>query len=674
MARPPFSFTELRNSVFYHNIKVFIFGADVTPWLTGALTFSRAGRNGTNTCQFTLSNPLDAFSMTSRNLTPADGVDFSRDDAILTGQYRTIDPSMIGGAYSELAKFQIISRKLSDQALNLKHQVETFGLIGQNLSDREHTRDSSQVQSEFTDRYPFSEGSLCIHKHDPVRVFIQNPFQRGDDAWTCEFTGYIDTKPYSQNYVNGLSQISVTCQDIRLLMQGMRVQVNPSSLIGNENTLLFREGSLDNVRKSAVLPDDTNFFEDFLATRTGLSHVLGGQTFQQSIETLLFGDAENASTRRRKEQGTGSTDIKRGGVGNLSKGLTFNFDPEQSAEDFFENWNNLIIFGDRRKQLGSGTLGGYLTELQVDEMGSQTFPGGEWSPDNSLVHFLFPAEGSPLSNLVSFAKGDANVIAKIEWESRLDLITKVCSSIDYQMYVTGLGDIVFEFPFYDFLPNSFGEVYKELYVFHRHLIQDTINDEGGEPIAALRLSSHRLNEEELKGNPEKEGNSGGVATSAEVVRTIFSNVMASRYGAHVETLSFPGIRDHNRLTQLGFIEFNKRIAKFNKFGFDATFRPYLGINRPIFHGAKQRFGISESVVYTYQIRGEVTMTLDLSYTRKKEKDGFFRFITGGERVPISYNTIYDRNQVFVKNQGVTADKEPDSAPSSTPASKESNPG
>ena len=61
----------------------------------------------------------------------------------------------------------------------------------------------------------------------------------------------------------------------------------------------------------------------------------------------------------------------------------------------------------------------------------------------------------------------------------------------------------------------------------------------------------------------------------------------------------------------------------------------------MYHKLKERLGITETVTYTYAIRDVVTLEMELGYTRKKEGNSF-RFITGGERTPISYSTIYDK--------------------------------
>jgi hypothetical protein len=204
---------------------------------------------------------------------------------------------------------------------------------------------------------------------------------------------------------------------------------------------------------------------------------------------------------------------------------------------------------------------------------------------------------------------------------------------------------------YDFFPNHFNNTYNLLYSFGGHLIDDNVNDEGGSPISGLLVTSRNLFSE-VSNNNAQSGGAGalaGVASSNQLTRTIFSNILASRVGMHIETHDLPGITDQNRLMQLGMIEFNKRLAEYNRFDMNTSYRPYIGVNRPIYHMIRKRLGITKTVSYTWRIREDVSLHMDLTYTRQMEQDGKFRFITGGEASPISYSKIYD--SAYLPGQG-----------------------
>jgi len=696
--KPPFDFREERNAVFYHNIKIFIFGADVTPWLTSAVTMSRADRNGIGSLSFELSNVNRAFEITEQNI----GANLSdvqlkelNNLYIRTNSsgrtkpvrnFRLTDPYAADGMYSELAKAVIFKLK-EDSPTNLKHGTKSFGPVkgagfGGRLSDKDVTNFASNTKDSTTSRYPMNIGSLVFHKYDPIRFFVKNPLSRSDEEWVCEFTGYVDTKPFSQDYVNGQSVIRVTCQDARVLLQNMRVNTNPAAQTGNENVLFFGNGPGDKVVKDTA---EAGIFNDFFISGNRLGHSLLGQTFVDSIKFLLLGYNRNGSYSGR--------------IGKFTEGVTMRYNPEsEKRKSVLEKWNNLIQFGSFPLPVASdaaptstenatrsptstappsketdlvplsaaakaNTLGRtperYLTKIEMLKLGQNTYNGGSASPEVGRVHFLLPSSGSPLTNLIEGPIVDTRVTARVEWATRLELITNMCKSIDYQFYVTGIGDIVFEFPQYDFMPYDYNDKYSSLYTFTNHLQSDSVNDEGGTPISALEVTSRTLRTE-LAGAVGLNGAGAEVGLDVDLRRTIFSNVMASRVGVHVETHSIPGITGdgaQRRLAQYGMIEFNKRLANYNKFDINATYRPYMGVNRPIYHTRKSRMAITENITYTWRIRQDVTLEMSMNYTRRLEGDKF-RFITGGERMPISYNTIFDNaSQIFNKGNGLNISPE-----------------
>jgi hypothetical protein len=279
-------------------------------------------------------------------------------------------------------------------------------------------------------------------------------------------------------------------------------------------------------------------------------------------------------------------------------------------------------------------------------LGISTVPDKAGSPDACKVHFLLPADGTPNQNMIEY-----NVIErvdlKVEWVTRLELLSQLCKSLDYQMYVNGMGDLIFEFPMYDFLPTDYTG-YENLYTFKDHIVSDSINDEGGSAISALEVTSRKLFQPIQ--DPVTTPDQSAIQTSDELRKTIFSNVLASRIGVIVETYDVPGVTDPAKLAQLGYVEFNKRIANFNVFDMQTAYRPYISVNRPMYHQIKERFGITKSVSYTWRIREDASLDLSLQYTRKREGDGKFRFVSGGERQPISYRSIF--GGVSVKGQGI----------------------
>jgi len=683
MTGSPFFFREEKNQVYYHDFKVFIFGTDITPWITSQVSLQKADRDGINSLSFSLSNAMQAFEITSTNLGLDDPSTFYNDlgqpqtvnaagNVNRAGTFRLTDPYSVNGRYSELAKAKIytLKKQVNGTKRNIQYKVQSLGPVtgGNGAKINSITNENSNnATSEVTDRYPFSIGSLVFHKYDPVRFFVKNPLVREDDQWTCEFTGYLDTKPYSQNYLTGESVCNITCQDIRLLMQHMRVQVNPCAQVSNENIAFFgAKGAVFTPQDTVTM--DNGLFNDFIVHR-GVSHVLGQMSWLGSIQFLIFG---------LPVPGGGT----RGGIGKLKNGLTYKYDVNDfNKSNMLEKWNNIINFGvsplpvnadvaplvpegsDEANPNNFSLLptsasessmapGTYLTKTQVYALGTATVPDQLGSPDATKVHFLLPAEGTPLQNMIEWTVQDTGPVARVEFQSRYDLICQLLKTLDYQLYVSGMGDIIVEFPMYDFQPTDYNEAYNSLYTFYNHVTTDNVNDEGGAPISALEVTSTRL--EAFLKNAAEEVGQAPIGTDRELRQTVFSSVMASRFGPMMETYNVPGVTDPGRLIRLGYIEFNKRLAAFNLFDFNAAYRPYISVNRPIFHVRKQRFGISKSVTYVWRIHEEVSLEMSLCYTRKREGNSF-RFITGGERQPISYRTIFDG--LKVQGQGINDTQE-----------------
>lgn len=631
----PFSFQEERNAVYYHNIKVFICGADVTPYLTSQISINKADRDGINSCTFSLSNAMRCFEMTRENL--------------VNQKFRMDDSYSPSGHYAEDAKFQIYTYKSSNK-FNTQVGVQSFGATlsqGKILRANNATRDESQASSSATSRYPFTVGSLVFHKYDPIRVFVMDPTDRTGSKWTCEFAGYLDSKPYTQDYVSGLSTINISAQDIRMLMQQMRTQTNPAPQTNNENALLATGPG--KVTQQTI---DAGFFNDLVANKKQISHVLAGFTFRQTIKYLIFGN-----DAKFDKDGTFTTSTKRGAIGALRDTPSVYYDPATAVEAraLLEDWNNVIQFGEKKR---------YLTLGEMLDMGKGTTPDGVGSPDAQFVRTLFPANGAPLVNMVGYSIEGASVTAKIDWASRLELLNQMCKGVDYQFYVTGMGDLIFEFPMYDFDPPHYNEVYNLLYTFEKQFISDDINDEGGTAISALVVTSDYLFSEVEQNNPESGKVDVGTTTGIQKIRTIFSNPLASRIGMQVETYNVPQVKDHNRLVQLGMMEFMKRVANYDRFSMNVSYRPHLGVNRPMYHALKDRIGITRSVNYSWRLREDATVSMDLFLTRKKEGDGKYRYITGGEATPISYNSIFTR--AYLSGSGVNADQETDAKAKSIP--------
>lgn len=115
---------------------------------------------------------------------------------------------------------------------------------------------------------------------------------------------------------------------------------------------------------------------------------------------------------------------------------------------------------------------------EVLAIGSATTWKGEWSPWNGYLHYLTAGE-SNIRSLVDVSALEQFSNSQVEWEDRASILNEVSSKLDYQWWVTPIGDIVFEFPMYDFFPTAFGK-FAPLMTFDKHIKSAEFNDESGE--------------------------------------------------------------------------------------------------------------------------------------------------------------------------------------------------
>ncbi len=480
-------------------------------------------------------------------------------------------------------------------------------------------------------RFPLQERSLVFHKNDPVRIFVHNPLSEGRASgtttgtpgfWLYGFTGFLDQYPKNDDYLTGQSTIQMQCYDIRALMAKMRVSQNPV---------------LPTVQPETLFKDRFNVFRDLIIpSRWG--QAFANLSFENAMAVLTTG-----TNLERKGQG------KKFGVGNLEVGKVVTYpaegddDPASDANrSILEAWHTLCVNGPGPiNQESPIENAGILRDSDVLRIGRGTTTDGEFSPFNSYVHFLLPRDGTGARTLtqVSFDAGTE----QREFVTRFEIITDFCARLDYEMHVLGNGDVVFEFPMYDFLPKDYGD-WRGVFEANFHLISGEVSDEGGDIVTALAVSG---------GVPNADIDALSNAPKGLIPRGLIqSSVMAARVGVTFETHSIPFMRDGPRLRSLGLIEFQKRLANANTMSMEFGFRPFMTPNRPVWNAVEQRMGLISSVTDTITLFQTAQTAPALRYIRTVRDDGTFRFITGGASMPISYREVFPGNKKSVGNSTV----------------------
>lgn len=587
-------FKETQFQQLFHDIKIYICGVDVSRYLTGSVSVQYADRGGENSISFNLQNAFNNFMLTTDNI-----VNNKWRQAFLTGQ-----PA--DWRYSEHAKFLIYKYKT--------------GLYPTSKTPR-NIYDSSTG----TYRWPLDPERLIFHKHDPVRAFIQDPFKADPNRWVPLFTGFVDTYPCPTDYLNGLSTVEIKCSDLRMIMRKMRVSLNTfngvqTGVTGNE-TVVFQTGA--------------GLFNDLLIGN-GTTHTFSNHSLEVAVSQLVTGTTDGVTPNTR-------------GIGNYTRGVTQEF---ESGNDL-ESWYNLCLFGasEIKKTSSSASVArGYFTLTEVEEYGracTWDTDGNSKSPFNQQLHMLIPKHGTGASNLTEYSQDKTH--GSVDWTSRYDIINDFVSRLDYQFWISPMGDVIVEFPMYDFSPDDFGENVARLLTLDQHIANDRIDDEGGEMYSAVVVSGG-LGRREYQ-NEVNDSRSDFANNTRRIVK---SNVLASRIGvvtpAAISLPFFQGADiDSNRLQMWAYLEFNKAQANANQMETSFIYRPMLLPNKPFYHKTKKRIGLISTVNNNIEIFGQPTTSCNMRYIRQQDVKGKFRFITGGESLPISFKHPFKLGQSVAGN-------------------------
>jgi murein DD-endopeptidase MepM/ murein hydrolase activator NlpD len=244
----PHYFQELEEQTFYHEVMIYIQGVDVSPWLQGSIKHTHRLNENPSTLNFTLNNAANRFILTPENL---------------RGIFRLAP----GEDYDETPKKTIWDFK-SD--------------TGNNPMD----------PKSGGRRWPLSHWGSIFHTMDPVRVWIKNPVDdpNSTNQWLPLFTGYITSNTKTENFVNAESSIDINCEDIRYIMQKMRVNTNSVMYVAG-GEILGTNAADDQLTKEFKGPVnkqfDTSFFRA-LTARSEYDNPWASLSLRNLVKALTF--------------------------------------------------------------------------------------------------------------------------------------------------------------------------------------------------------------------------------------------------------------------------------------------------------------------------------------------------------------------------------------------------
>lgn len=685
-----YNFKESRFTALSHELRVYIFGADVTPWLTGDLAVTYGNRDSFNTATFELSNPRKLWQLSRANL---------------DGTWRKNV-----GEYSELEKRKIFRWKNSTEVnpfFNLNVDTQILGTRGDDNGGSGPGSEKLIPPQNLTERrYRLAVNDCIFSRQDPLRIFLRNPYSSSADEWVEIFCGFVNDHPVTTNYLTGESTVRISGHCIRHLLTKMRVQINPQFITG-DNQPMF----------------DRDFFSDFLSPTLG-THPFAKTSLEKTIKHLILG---TPTPKPGEAAGVAN------GLGDFKMGNVICYDPA-SPGNTLERWHLMSTFGVHRVPFPRGATDDlWLTRKEVDDIGRSTIhvpdvygqgPGGRY------LHFLLPKGGTGAGTLVQSTL-DASAVRTVEWTTRWEIIRDFASKLDFQVLTSPSGDILVEFPLYGFTPHVFsaggadknnpnfnedaviatelnttmdtapdavakvneavtqanekavaqvandidqGSIPNGLgafLTFDLHQLEDTLNDEAEDFDTILQVDG---------GNSFTQEN---VTNSAEWINLrafVYSPVLVGRFGVIMGQMQIPfaGQRsadmastDGNaakdsalakRMGKLALIEYMKRLADASTWDGSVVYRPFLFPNRPVWLKRSSRMGLLTSVTNRWSIGKSAGTTLSMHmlmserYTEGKTE---YRLPTGASNTPIDYKDLWGdtstakgKDEVGSPNSGV----------------------
>lgn len=700
-----YGFTEKRFTSYNHSLRVFIYGSDVSAWLKGNVTITYSARDGFNTASFDLANPRRIFQIAEWNLcdTPVSSL---KQDCGKPAYFK-----ITGDEYSEQVKKEIFIKKQSENIYYWKTVLQNGGSLSV-TSTALGTRGGHRgipISATAANAHLFSSNPYfpprqyeeskyrlylndCIfNKNDYIRIFSKNPFKASNDEWVEVFCGFIQDHPISTNFLTGESTVRITATCVKQQLQRMRVNVNKSL------------GELD-----AQPIADTVFYHDFINNSEQYSHPFANASLEDAVKTLILGTANPSRDPKKLTDA-----IRHQMYGNFKLGNLVCYNPASPGNTLERWHLMTVFGVNKVPFPKGGNQDDlWLTTKEMNTIGANTFPdksadavvGG---PSSRYLHMLLPAGGTGPGTLVTYdTLQHGNASAVREWSTRWEVIRDLASKLDFQVLTSPSGDLLLEFPQYGFTPcayltdfgaqeaatpagtvndaadaaksshstpltgssnetgspkgfrtdchnyhNSYKHAIAPLFVYRVHQKEETLSDEAEDfPTILTVTGGMAFHQTSLK--------AGDIFAPRGFVT---SPLLVDRYGVIAETVDFPfagqraddqGTTDSTivkRLTQLGLIEFTKRMADASTWSGSLVYRPFMFPNRPIQLGKSNRIGLTTNVTYTWVVGQSASMSINCHMLMGRRHDGSFRLITGSVNTPIDYGAIWHESDTSVKD-------------------------
>lgn len=452
----------------FPSYRVFIFGQEVTqdcPDINIQWTSSRAPSFAT----ITLLNPNDRYI-------------YRRDDMVLQYQSK-LQPfisqtnSDLTDLYLRLVTDGVTVRDSIGDPTSIKSQITKLkqnAAYSVNIAAGNNPLTGGATPATTAQIYPVIEGKSCFHQNDPVRIFVQDPFDPA--VWYYGFSGFITQVGDSVDGANLEQTLSIQVEDASKALRYARYSMNPG----------LRDPSKINTAQ------DLQQFNGFTLPIQNMSLqeaadiiVYGGIVQQSPPDSALYPvavvDPNTGQSFNKLIMKTGAGNFKPLATKDRIHVLTQSANPARTVitlPDWQDMLDQIVSIDDisvlRARSNNPTSASQIITTLESDVAAAQdagefdvtitseiiTTIGSDpvnYPVDGGALYMLLPEGLSVLGQDVVSREFISTIAMVSELKDRRSLMYDLVDRVEFVFYADPKGNLIIEFPLYDFDPDDFND-------------------------------------------------------------------------------------------------------------------------------------------------------------------------------------------------------------------------
>ena len=576
--------------------RVFLFTREVTEDVKSVnITWSIID----STCSIELANPREKWIITEDNL---------------KGVWRE-DEKVKKAIYNKKKTF-IVSEK-SESTINDK-------------DSKPKSKNSTTHNEAGTCIYDLYEGDSVISCGDTVRVYIKDPFS---DYWYRGFTGYASPVTDSYNAEADYFTLTVHCEDTKRWIRATRLGWG---VWGSNSPVSY--ATTEEANKASVY--------------SIWQHVAPGMSLEELVVWLITGKGLDSSIvgnmkeTTNKDQKIKELELR---CGNFTLGKRFVIKNNKDVEEA-----QLFLMDECLRVQGKGgdaedlitEEGKFVTRLGSGEYAKKVDDGNIYNVDGQ-IHVIIP------EFLTHTSKDESGIDLKPhtmtseigyrdEYSSRLGIIKDWADTVEFEFYALPNGDVVLEFPQYDFRPEDYGEANKsvtsgEIFKITNKEITGWNITEDDSGIDTLFVVGGSLEQyfKKVGDMAQLDGRIGFAAKES----------LAKRFGWRCRNLDAPLITSKEGCELLAEALLNRSFANAKTMRVDCTARYETWPGRPYQMEGRKVLGYCTSIEHVLIWGSQIKTTINLGYLRgwnekRKEWTTIGGRLISEERRFLDYSKLY----------------------------------